>query len=104
VNSDVVNFYISKNTKKTKTSRKTQRNNNLLKTKRVLNIKMSAKGGPVLDLACQGAICLPATLQARHWSHSQSHTIMDISNLRKPCCRFTPAAFHTVWNNVSYSY
>jgi len=23
---------------------------------------------------------------------------MDFSNLRKHCCRFTPAAFHTVWN------
>jgi len=28
---------------------------------------------------------------------------MDFSNLRKRCHRFTPAAFHTVWN-VSYRY
>jgi len=38
-----------------------------------------------------------------HCSHSQSHTIMDFSNLwqRKHCYRFSPTSFHTVWNNVS---
>jgi len=56
VNPNVMGVHTSK---KTKTPRKTQKNNNLLKTKRILSIKISAKGGPALHLACQGGGSLP---------------------------------------------
>jgi len=47
--------------KKPKTHQKTQENNNLLKTKRILNINMSAKGGPAITF------CLPVRdRQFRH--------------------------------------
>jgi len=38
----------------------------LLKTKRVLNIKMSAEAGPFLHLACQGCRSSLASRQLRH--------------------------------------
>jgi len=52
--------------KKTKTPRKTK-NNNLLKTKRMLNIKMSAKGGAVFTFSLPGGGgSLPCPRQLRH--------------------------------------
>jgi len=45
-------LWISILAKKTKTTWKTKKNNNLLKTKIILNIKMWDKGGLVLHLAC----------------------------------------------------
>jgi len=46
--------------KKTKTPRKTQKHNNLLKTKRILNnIKMPAKGGPVFRFSLPGGAACP---------------------------------------------
>jgi len=52
VNSDVVNAYTSENTKKTKKSKR--KNKNLLKSKRIQKIKMSAKGGPLLTFTLPG--------------------------------------------------
>jgi len=41
---------------------KNAKNKNLLRTKRILNIKMSAKGGKLLHLSCQGDSSLPLPL------------------------------------------
>ena len=60
VNSDVMDVYSS--LKKAKPPRKTQKNNNPLKIKRILHIKMSAKGGQFLHLAYQGGRLAPAPL------------------------------------------
>jgi len=43
-----------------------KKNNNLLKAKRVLNIKMSAKRARFLYLACQGDAS-SSPRQLRHW-------------------------------------
>jgi len=51
--------------KKTKTLRKTQ--NNLLKTKRISNIKISAKGAQFLHLACQGGSSPTCPRELHHW-------------------------------------
>jgi len=53
VNPDVVDVYTTV-AKKTKPPRITQKSNNLPKTKRILNIKMSAKGGPVFAFSLPG--------------------------------------------------
>jgi len=55
VNSDVVDIY---NLWKTRTPRKTQKNNHLVKTKGLLNIKVSCKGGPVFSFILLGG-CSP---------------------------------------------
>jgi len=49
VNADVVDVYTVL-AKKVKTSRKTQKSNNQ-KTQRILNINMSAKGGPIFTFS-----------------------------------------------------
>jgi len=46
--------WMSKLAKKNENTPKTQKNTNLLKTKRTLNIEMSAKWAQYLHLACQG--------------------------------------------------
>jgi len=43
-----------------------KKNNNLLKTKIILNIKMSAKGGPVFTFGLPGGGSPPAPRQLRH--------------------------------------
>jgi len=53
--------------KKTKTPRKTQKGNNLLKTQIILNIKISDKGGPVFTFSLPGGRLAPCPLQLRHW-------------------------------------
>jgi len=52
VNPDVLDVYTP--AEKTKTPRKTQKNNHLLKIKKILNIKMSAKGDPVFTFSLTG--------------------------------------------------
>jgi len=56
--------------KKTKTSRKNAKNNNLLKTKRIIYIKMSAKGGgPVFTFVLPGVkdrTTAPPSRQLQH--------------------------------------
>ena len=46
--------WMSKLAKKTKTPRKTQKNSNQLKAKRIINIKTSAEGGPVFTVSLTG--------------------------------------------------
>jgi len=43
----------------TKTPRKTQKNSNQLKNKRIINIKISAKGGPVFTFSVPGGEARP---------------------------------------------
>jgi len=52
-----------------KTLRKTQKNNNLLKTKRIVNTKIKGRWGPgfYIKLA-RGAVRTPATRHLRHLS------------------------------------
>jgi len=58
--------------KKTKTVRKTQKNNPV-KTKILLNIVMSAKGGPVFTFSLPGRRLASLSLrQLRHCAHTQS--------------------------------
>jgi len=51
VNPDVLDVYASE---KNENTPKNTKNNNLLKTKRMLNIKMSAKGGAVFTFSLPG--------------------------------------------------
>jgi len=44
---------------KTKTPRKRQKKHNLRKTKRILNIKMTGKGGPVFTFSLAGGWLAP---------------------------------------------
>jgi len=54
--------------KKTKTPQKTQKNNNLLKIKRILNtLKSQLKGAQFLHLAFQGGSSPLAPRHLRHW-------------------------------------
>ena len=56
---------------KNKNTPKNEKNNNLLKTKRILNMKMSAKGGPVFSFSLPGGRLEPSPpRQLRHWSCS----------------------------------
>jgi len=59
--------WTSKLVKKTKTPRKTQKNSNQLKNKIIINMKISAKGDPVLTFSLPGGACRPlAPRQLRH--------------------------------------
>jgi len=60
---------MSKLAKKTKTSRKMQKNSNQLKAKRIINIKISARGDPVFTFSLPGGADRPfASRQFRHRS------------------------------------
>jgi len=62
-------LWMSKLTEKTKTPRKTQKDSNHLKNKRITNIEMSAKGGPIFTFSLpRGAYPLDP-LQLRHCLH-----------------------------------
>ena len=61
---------MSKLAEKTKTPRKAQNNSNHVKNERKINIKMSAKGGPVFTFSLQGGEARPiAPHQLRHCLH-----------------------------------
>jgi len=51
-----------------KTLRKTQKNNNLLKTKRIVNTKIQAMGGPGFYISLPGGGLHPCPRQLRHLS------------------------------------
>jgi len=54
--------------KKRKHPEKRKENKNLLKTKRIINIKVSAIGGPVFTFSLPGGQLVPfPPLQLRHW-------------------------------------
>jgi len=58
---------MSKLVKKTKTPRKTQKNSNQLKTKIIINMKISDEGGPVFTFSLPGGAARPlAPRQLRH--------------------------------------
>ena len=66
VNPDVVD--VNTGQKTTKTPRKAQKINNLLKMKRLLNIKMSGKGGLDFTLSLPQEAARPSDpRQLRHW-------------------------------------
>jgi len=62
--------------KQTKTPRKTQIDNNLPKTKRILNIKMSAKGSPVSTFSLPGGRFTPLP----HVSYATAYNSHIIKN------------------------
>jgi len=65
MNLDVVD--VNTGSKKNENTPKTQKNNNLLKTKKILNVKMSAKGGPFSTFSLPGGAVRPlAPRQLRH--------------------------------------
>jgi len=87
LNPDVVDVILAK--KKTKTPRKTQKNNNLQKTKRILISKCQLKRGQFLHLVCQGdQPAPPAPRQLRHYSQTVEEAIRHLHKLERK--RSTP--------------
>ena len=114
VNPDVKDVYATV-ARKTKTPRKSQKSNNLLKNKRWLNVKMSSKGGPVFTYSLSGGGSPPPfpppsvtplvvlrTGRKEHWVLSRFGSIMSRDLLSTHLAYTFPGKLK--WRDFVYSH